>query len=124
MCTCVFVCDGHTCMSRPEDNLQESVLSFHYVNFRDQTLGLISWHLSLLSHLTSSPFNDKITPYLPACFFNRVFYLNDISSLCYTELIPSFPIVASYLSFFPSLHYLDPPVQFLIEMVILYKCIK
>lgn len=37
MCVCVFVCVCYVCVCRSEDSSHEKVLSFHHVDYRDQT---------------------------------------------------------------------------------------
>lgn len=118
MCARVFVCDGHTCHSVHAEVRGQfaGVSSFCPLWVLEiQLLWFIWWCLFLLSHLANSPLNDKNNSYLSTCKFLQLsFYLDSISSLPCTNLISSFSVFAPYISFLPSLHRLDPPVQFLI----------
>lgn len=61
--------EGH----KSEDNLQESVLPFHYEGFRDasQVFRLGSKHLYPSEHLATT-----------ACFWGKVFFFNLLFFMC------------------------------------------
>ena len=92
---CVYMCECYSCVWRLENNLKESVLSFHHVHSGDQTFG--SKHFNLLSHFFwTHDIYQKITYFylcvimpIPVCFYVHV-------SVCGVKMTTLHPLVLEF----------------------------